>query len=133
MTKEEILAMKPGRELNIKVAKEVFGLIFAEDDVFGDIIISAPPDCDCDPCDFSLGYSAFDFLPHFSENESAASLILEKSGIDVNFDDYRGRWEADVHKKGIYYYYPDLNATSQSEAICKAALLAKLDASTGQT
>ena len=46
MTREEILAMQPGNELNMKVAEEVMGHPISKDDVFGLMertILTKPP------------------------------------------------------------------------------------------
>ena len=71
MTKQEILAMKPGRELNIRVAEEVMGSRFVIDETMGDMEIH--PD------------SVYGPLEPYSEDISAAWRVVERliSLIDV--------------------------------------------------
>ncbi len=114
MDTKEILAMKPGKKLNILVAQEIFDLAYIQDPIFGDLVIFS-----------GEGSTSFDFLPHYSEDLLAARRILQKADSTADLKKYKGRWEANVQRKKVYYYYPDLNATSRQEAICKAALLAK--------
>ena len=124
MTKEEIMAMKPGKRLNIRVAENIMGYKFAKDGIFGDLEIY-PPSAD----------SPWAPLRSYSENKSTALLVIEKlkeDGIELDFNSYEGRWEANVQRKSIYFYYPELIACSVSEAICKAALLAKLEVQNDQ-
>jgi hypothetical protein len=116
MNAQEILAMKPGKRLNILVAQEIFDLAYIQDPIFGDIVIFSGENS-----------TSFGFLPHYSEDLPTARTILQKADSSANLKKYRGRWEANVQRKKVYYYYPDLNATSRPEAICKAALLAKME------
>ena len=104
MTKEEILAMKPGLELNIKVAKEIIGHEVAEDEIFGYVEKWTDEDDN----------SVWDALQSYSEDISAAELVVNRmmqSGHDdaISWADFGG---------GVY---------TEPEAICKAALLALLE------
>lgn len=104
MTKEEILAMKPGLELNIKVAEEIIGHEVAEDDLFGHVERFVDEDDN----------SVWDTVQHYSEDMSAAELVVHRM-IQLGHDD-AACW-ADFGG-GIY---------TEPEAICKAALIALLE------
>jgi hypothetical protein len=100
MTREEILAMKPGQELNMKVAKEVMGDIVVEDKTMGCVVRLTDED----------GNVVWGQLQPYAEDVSAAELVVDKMiklGYDdaVNWGDFGG---------GTY---------TEAEAICKAALL----------
>ncbi|PIU56245.1 MAG: hypothetical protein COS88_03075 [Chloroflexi bacterium CG07_land_8_20_14_0_80_51_10] len=117
MTEDEILAMEVGRDLNIRVAENVEGCKFVRDEIFGDIQI--------------YDNGMWIALQPYSEDKSAALSLLERLeehyGVKVDINSFEGRWEANLRKGGINYYYPDLRASSFPEAICKAALLTVLD------
>ena len=77
MTKEEILAMKAGRELNIRVVEDVMGGKFIEDEIFGDTEKRA--------LDLLYGVGAhcleapfFGPLRRYSENMSAAQDVIDR-------------------------------------------------------
>jgi hypothetical protein len=103
MTKEEILAMKPGRELNIVVAEVVMKHKVTVDEILGDM--ERPVDED--------GSSVWDNLRPYSEDTSAAQLVVERM-ITLGHSDAVS-WEH--YGNGIY---------TQAEAICKRALLVVL-------
>ena len=113
MTKEEILAMEAGRDLNIKVAEDVMGCKFVRDEIFEDIQI--------------YDDGIWMYLEDYSKDESAALSISERLeeyyNRKIDFGRLEGRWEANFRNGGINYYYPDLRATSLPEAICKVALI----------
>ncbi len=100
MTREEILTMKPGRELNIAVAEVVMKHKVVVDEIFGDM--ERPIDGDDN--------SVWDTLPLYSEDMSTAQLVVERM-IRLGHSDAVS-WEH--YGNGIY---------TQSEAICKRALL----------
>jgi hypothetical protein len=104
MTEKEILAMKPGLELNIKVAKEVMKHRVIEDE--------------------NLGYmerfksnkdqsTVFGMLQPYSEDAVAASQVVEEM-VEKGFPE-ASAW-ADFGN-GAY---------TKAEAVCKAALCALL-------
>ncbi len=105
MTQEEILAMKPGSELNIKVAKEVMGNIVTREELFGHM------ERLIDPKD---GTSVWGPAQPYSEDISVAESVVDKM-IELGHDD--AIYWADFGD-GIY---------TEAEAICKAALLAILE------
>ncbi|MFN8627538.1 MAG: hypothetical protein U0587_16370 [Candidatus Binatia bacterium] len=103
MTQEEILAMKPGRELNSTVAAEIIGHVVVQDELLGDL--EGVPDED--------GSHIWDHLQPYSEDIEAADIVVDTM-IRMGFED-AVCW-ADFGD-GCY---------TEPEAICKAALLAKL-------
>ena len=103
MTKEEVLTMKPGRELNIAVAEVVMKHKVVVDEIFGDM--ERPID--------GNDNSVWDTLPLYSEDMSAAQLVVERM-IRLGHSDAVS-WEH--YGNGIY---------TQDEAICKRALLVVL-------
>ena len=113
MTREEILAMEAGKNLDIRVAKDVMGCKFVRDEIFEDIQI--------------YDDGIWVRLEDYSKDESTALSISERLeeyyNIKIDFGRLEGRWEANFHNGGINYYYPDLRATSLPEAICKVALI----------
>ena len=101
MTREEILAMKPGRELNMEVAKRVFNREVVCDSTMGD------SERFVDDC----GESVWSNLMPYSEDISTAEDVvghMMKLGYNdaATWKDYGG---------GAY---------TPAEAICKRALLA---------
>jgi len=116
MTDGEILMMKSGRELDIKVAEDVVGCAVVRDAIFGDMLRID-------------NESAWMPLPAYSEDQSTIPELLEMlkrfHRTEIDHECFQGRWEADMNVcgEGINYYYPDFNAFSLPEAICKAALL----------
>jgi len=103
MIKEEILTMKTGRELNIAVAEVVMKHKVVVDEIFGDM--EKPIDEDDN--------SVWDTLPLYSEDMSAAQLVVKRM-ITLGHSD-AVFWEH--YGNGIY---------TQAEAICKRALLVVL-------
>ena len=109
MTEEEILAMKPGRELNLKVAKKVMRHEVITDEIFGDMERYTDKD----------GSSIYGALQPYSEDISTAQLVV-KLMIDLGHGDAIF-WEH--YGNGIY---------TQAEAICKVALLTILASGDGK-
>ena len=103
MTREEILAMKPGRELNIKVAEDIMGREVISDEIFGDMEAYVDNDA----------RSSYEPLQSYSQDVSAAQLVVERM-IRLGHDDAIF-WEH--YGDGIY---------PPAEAICKMALLVVL-------
>ena len=103
MTKEEILAMKPGQELNAKVAEYVMGHEVLRDATMGYMERSLVD-----------GESVWGLPEPYSEDISAAELVVEKM-IEIGYGDAIS--SADCGE-GRY---------TEAEAICKAALLAMLE------
>jgi len=103
MTKEEILAMKPGRELNIAVAEVVMKHKVIVDEIFGDM--ERPIDED--------GSSVWDNLRPCSEDTSAAQLVV-------------GRMITLGHSDAAFWEHYGNGSYTQAEAICKRALLVVL-------
>ena len=104
MTKEEILAMCPGLELNTKVAEEIMGRSVTKDDIFG--YVERYID--------EQGETVWDTLHPYSEDLSVAELVVKKM-IDLGHDD------------AIYWADFGCGVYTEPEAICKAALLALLE------
>ena len=107
MTKEEILAMKSGGELNKKVAEGVMGHEIIVDEIFGEMERRNAED----------GGSLYGPLKPYSEDISVAQLVADRMIIlghieALSWGQYGG---------GIY---------TPAEAICKAALLAVLESRT---
>ena len=116
MTKDEILAMNAGRELNIRVAKHVMERGFAHDETFGDM------EKDSD--------GVYSYLQPYSEDISAAWQVMEKLKSyqpRVEFNIYSQKWEAAFSARDADFSYPTVSADTAPEAICKAALLALLE------
>jgi hypothetical protein len=104
MTEKEILAMKPGLELNIKVAKEVMRHRVVKDEHLGYM----------ERFKSNLDKSAvFGLVQPYSEDDSIAGQVIEKM-VEKGFEDAPS-W-ADFGG-GVY---------TEPEAICKAALIAIL-------
>lgn len=109
MTKEEILAMVAGRELDKIVGEEVFG--FEVKDFWPD----EPKPSNYSyhmrvPCTDPKYKEAWELMPHYSTDISAARQVADKMfelGHDMNM----------LHLSSEFY----------PEAICRAALLIRLD------
>jgi hypothetical protein len=105
MTKEEILAMKPGTELNRKVAEEIMGHEVVVDDILGYVVRLTDPED---------GSSIWCPLLPYSEDKSVAESVIDKV-IQLGYDDAIC-W-TDLGD-GVY---------TEAEAICKSALLALIE------
>lgn len=103
MTQEEILAMRPGRELDSKVAREIVGHVVVRDEFLGDL--EGLPDDD--------GSYVWDELRPYSEDLEAADVVVDAM-IRLGFED------------AVCWADFGDGAFTEPEAICKAALLAKL-------
>jgi len=103
MTKEEILAMKPGRELNIAVAEVVMKRKVIVDGIFGDMERPINED----------GSNVWGTLPLYSEDMSAAQLVVE-------------RMSTLGHSDAVFWEHYGSGIYPQAEAICKRALLVVL-------
>ena len=100
MTREEILAMKPGRKLNIAVAELVMNHKVTVDEFLGDVERLVGED----------NSSVWDTLQPYSKDMSAAQLVAERM-ITLGHND-PVFW--DQYGDGTY---------TRAEAICKRALL----------
>ena len=100
MTREEILAMKPGRKLNIAVAEQVMKHEVAADKTFGDMERLVAED----------NISTWDTLQPYSEDMAAAQLVIERM-TRLGYSDAVS-W--DQYGDGAY---------ARAEAICRRALL----------
>ena len=131
MTKEEILAMKAGRDLNIRVAENVMGCTFLVDEIFGDTESSPLFEGEVPfPVVRPFNNQVFGPLRHYSEDITAAEHVVEKLenyDIRVEFNHYTENWEAEFSEKETDASYPVATASDISEAICKAALLTMLE------
>ena len=105
MTREEILAMQPGNELNMKVSEEVMGHIVTEDKTFGYMERTIHP---------KEGDSIWGPVKPYSEDISTAELVVDRM-IEM------GR------KDAIHWADFGGGKYTEAEAICKAALLAVLE------
>jgi len=105
MEKQEVLAMQPGRELNVEVSEKIMGHITIKDKIFGytERLI--------DPED---GSSIWYPVKPYSENISVAKLVVEKM-IEMGYED------------AIHWADFGEGKYTKAEAICKAALLAVLE------
>jgi len=101
MTKEDILTMKLGRELNIKVAQEVMGHKVVGDESFGYMELFTAED----------GSTVWGPLQQYSEDMTASELVVGRM-ISLGYDD------------AIHWGDSGNGAYSPPEAISKAALLA---------
>ena len=115
MTKAEILAMKPGKELNKQVAEVVLGFKYVNDRFFGDME--------------GYGNSIYHPLRNYSGDMTAAQDVVEKLKeknytARVELNHYTENWEAD-------FGYGMVSAPGAPEAICKAALIAVMEAECG--
>jgi hypothetical protein len=120
MTKEEILAMKPGSELNIAVAERIMGHIVKKDEIMGYMERTTNPKTKEDNCDCCSscsspqeGDSIWGFVEPYSEDISVAKQVIDKM-TDIGYEDAKS--------------WPDFGdgKYTEAEAICKAALLAVL-------
>jgi hypothetical protein len=120
VTKEEILAMRAGKDLNITVAEKVMGNKFAQDETFGDMEVSEG--------------MVYGYLQPYSEDITAAWQVMEKmKGYNprVEFDTHSQKWEATFSVREADFTCPVVLAGTAPEAICKAALLALLEVKRG--
>ena len=99
MTKEEILAMEPGRELDMVVAKYVMDCNVVEDPALGDMQRHVVDNS-----------SVWDTLPLYSEDMFATLSVAERM-TQLGYED---AYSWDQYGGGIY---------TRAEAICKRALL----------
>lgn len=116
MTKEEILSLKAGKELNIKVAEAVMKKKYTEDETFGDMEIN--------------NERVYGHLQPYSEDISAAWQVIERmKGYNprIAFDIHSQKWEATFNICEANFSCPVVLAVTAPEAICKAALLALLE------
>ena len=104
MTREEIMAMQPGLEMNIKVAEEIMGHKVVEDSTFGYMERFIGKDNEESVWDMVLGYS---------ENMWGAELVIRRM-IELGHDD------------AVCWADFGGGAYTEPEAICKAALIALL-------
>jgi hypothetical protein len=121
MKLEEILEMKPGIELNIKVAEKVMGNIVVNDKILGYVERKNGPQTEDDNptscrtcCGSKGGGPVWGPVEGYSEGISSAMLVVSRmidSGYQdaINWNNFGG---------GKY---------TEAEAICKAALLAVLE------
>lgn len=128
MTKEEILGMKIGKELNIRVAEDVMGCKFIEDEILGDT----------ESCELleseteipSLAGNYYGPLRHYSQDNSVAQEVVNKlkNNYDarVGFNYHTENWEAAFSDLETGLSSGTVSALDAPEAICKAALLAIL-------
>lgn len=120
MTKKEILAMEAGRELNIRVAEDVMGCKFVQDEFFGHM--QAYID--------SQGNNVWAPLEPYSEDRSVAQRVVDKLKNNYNarveFNSHTGNWEAEFSELETGLSFDTVSALDAPEAICKAALLAIL-------
>ncbi len=102
MTKNEILTMEPGSELNMTVAKEIMGNVTTEDATWGFM------ERLLDPTDgSSVWVPLTPYSEEISEAESVVEAMLELGYLDA-----------------IYWAEFGDGKYSDAEAICKASLLA---------
>ncbi len=97
MTKEEILAMKAGRELNIRVAEEVMGCRVVQDGAVGDTEdynLSGEEK----PPSRSINNRIYGPLRRYSEDMAAAKQVVDKLEdytLRVEFNHYKEEWEVE--------------------------------------
>ena len=115
MTKEEILAMEPGKELNRIVAEVVMGYKYVDDQFFGDME--------------GYGNSIYHPLRKYSEDSAIAEEVVdrmkhEKYNARVELNHYTENWEAD-------FGYGRISSPTAAEAICKVAVITIMEAECG--
>lgn len=101
MTKEEILVMKPGAELDAKIAEEIMGHVVVQDKTLGPL----------ERFD-DAGQSAWGPPEPYSENRVTAESVVQKM-LELGYED------------AVYWSGFGQGQYTEAEAICKAALLAK--------
>ena len=128
MTKEEILAMEVGRELNIRVAEDVMECKFIEDKILGDTESCKLLESETKVP--SLAGNYYGPLRHYSQDNSVAQEVVNKlkNNCDarVEFNYHTGNWEAEFSDLESGLSFGTVSALDAPEAICKAALLAIL-------
>lgn len=101
LTKEEILALAPGKNLDVQVAERVIGRLVVEDAVLGAV----------ERCSDPQGSTVWSPLEAYSEDPAAAELVVD-------------HMIAKGHENAIYWADFGGGRFTEPEAICKAALLA---------
>jgi hypothetical protein len=113
MNKEEVLAMKAGKELNIMVAEDLMGCKVTQDEFIGDLQRGSN--------------DVWEPLQAFSEDHSIAEQVLDKLKHDystrIEFNDGTEHWEAEFKDLETGLSYGTVSSPDAAEAICKAALL----------
>jgi hypothetical protein len=104
MTQEEILAMPPGTELNLKVAETIMGHRVINDEIFGYMERAS---------DAKDNSSVWSILENYSQELSIAESIVGKM-VEMGFED------------AIYWADFGGGKYTEPEAICKAALVSSL-------
>ena len=121
MTKEEIIAMKPGRELNIAVAEVVMKHKVIVDEIFGEMERYIAND----------GSSVYSNLQPYSKDRSIAQQVVDKLknnySARVEFNYYTEKWEAEFSELETGLSSGTVSALDAPEAICKATLLVILE------
>lgn len=105
MNRENILAMRPGTEMNLQVAEHVMGHIVIKDEIFGWMERLVDPED---------GSSLWNLPQPYSEDMSTAELVIDRM-IELGHDD------------AVCWADFGDGAYSEAEAICKAALCALLE------
>ena len=105
MRQEEILTMQPGLLLNLLVAEKIMGHITVNDEILGFMERSVDP---------KEGDSLWGSLIDYSGDKSAAESVVQTM-VDLGYED------------AIYWADFGGGKYTESEAICKAAMLAVLD------
>jgi len=128
VTKEEILAMKVGKELNIRVAEDVMGCKFIEDKILGDTESCKLLESETKVS--SLAGNYYGPLRNYSQDNSVAQEVVNKLNNNYNarveFNYHTGNWEAEFTELETGLSFGAVSAVDAPEAICKAALLAIL-------
>ena len=104
MTRDEILAMNAGREMNILVSKEIMGNKVVHDDILGDTEILTT----------EKGEPVFGPLSSYSDDIASAQLVVTKM-INLGYNEAQ-MWENE----------------KRPEVICRAALLTIVDRQKGK-
>lgn len=102
MTEGDILMMAPGVELNARIAEEIMGHVIVRDKMFGPMERLV--------CE---GRSVWGMPQAYSEDPEAAEMVVNKM-LELGFSD------------AVYWSGFGQGRYTKAEAICKAALLAKL-------
>jgi hypothetical protein len=106
LTRDEILAMEPGRELDALVAEKVMGWTKVGENAW-----EAP------------NIKGYPLLPRYSTDIATAWEVVEKIAQkwhDFNIGRHHGKWSIGWNYKGSV-----VDLKTAPEAICKAALLAR--------
>jgi len=125
MSRETLLKLIAGRELNIRVAEDVMGSTYVRDPILGDV-----ESCRLSVSDTKTGPPAGHYygpLRKYSEEDTAAQQVVEKLShaytVRLEFNRDEQRWKCEFQSIEMGLGVGGVSSMSIPEAICKAALL----------